>query len=68
MHQFPLLFLYFPIEIIISALGLKFCAITAVIKKYNLTIKKKEKKHDEIVFLTKAKLNEEVLISKALND
>ena len=40
-----------------SAIGLKICAITAGIKKYNLIIKKKKKRHDRIVFLAKAKLN-----------
>ena len=49
-----------------SAIRLKICAITAGIKKYKLTIKKKKEKHDEIVFLAKSKLNSiEVLISKA---
>ena len=33
-----------------SAIGLKICPITAEIKKYRLLIKKKKKKHDEIVF------------------
>ena len=47
-----------------SALGLKMCAITAVIKKYNLRIKKKKewssiikkknKMHDKIVLLAKS--------------
>ena len=50
-----------------SAIGLKICAITAGIKKYESIIKKK--KHDKIVSLAKSKLNGiEVLISKALID
>ena len=52
-----------------SAIGLKIYAITAGIKKYKLIIKKKKKKHDEIVLFTKSKLNSiEVLIFKALTD
>ena len=52
-----------------SALGIKICAITAGIKKYNSIIKKKKKKHDKIVLLGKDKLNIiEVLISKTLID
>ena len=48
---------------------MKSYAITARIKKYKSTIKKKEKKHDKIVLLAKAKLNKiEVLISKGLID
>ena len=51
------------------AVGIKICAITAVIKKYKLTIKKKRKKHDKIALLGKANLeNIEVLISKTLID
>ena len=47
--------------------GLKICAITAGIKKYMLTTKKKTKKHDKVVLLAKPKLNSiEVLISKTL--
>ena len=58
-----------PIEITSSAVGLKICAITAGIKKYESIIKKKEKKHQKIVLLAKSKLNSiEVLISKALID
>ena len=52
-----------------SAIGLKICAITAGIKRYKSIIKKKKKKHDEIVLLTKSKLNTiKVLIFKALTD
>ena len=48
---------------------LKIRAITAEIKKYQSVIKKKKKKHDEIVLLAKSNLNSvEVLISKALID
>ena len=46
-----------PIKIASSAIGLKVCITTAAIKKYNSIIKKKEKKHDKIVLLTKSKLN-----------
>ena len=52
-----------------SAVGIKICAITARIKKYNSIIKKKKKKHDKIVLLGRDKLsNKEVLIYKALID
>ena len=52
-----------------SAIELKICAITAGIKKYKSIIKKKKKKHDQIVLLAKPKLNSiEVLISKSLID
>ena len=48
---------------------MKSYAITARIKKYKSTKKKKEKKHDKIVLLAKAKLNIiQVLISKGLID
>ena len=61
--------LSFLIGIMSSAIGLKICAITAGIKKYKSIIKKKKKKHDEIVLLTKSKLNTiKVLIFKALTD
>ena len=46
-----------PIGITSSAIGLKICVIAAGIKKYKSIIKKKKKKHDEIVLLTKSKLN-----------
>ena len=56
-----------PVGITSSAIGLKICAIAAGIKKYKSLIKKKKKKHDNIVFLAKTKLNStEVLISLAL--
>ena len=55
-----------PVSTTSSALGIKICAITAGIKKYNSIIKKKKKKHDKIELLRKDKLNNiEVLISKA---
>ena len=58
-----------PIGITSSAIGLKICATTAVIKKYKSIIKKRKEKHDKIVLLAKSKLNSiEVLISKALID
>ena len=58
---------FVPVAITSSTVGIKICAITAGIKKYKSIIKKKKKKHDEIVLLGKGKLNTiEVLISKAL--
>ena len=56
-----------PIGITSFAIGLKICAITAGIKKYNTIIKEKKKKHDKIVLLAKSKLSRlEVLTSEAL--
>ena len=56
-----------PIGIVSSAIELQIFAIAAGIKKYKSTIKKKTKKHNKIVLLTKYKLNStEVLISKAI--
>ena len=53
--------------ILSSALGIKVYAITAGIKKYKSIVKKKKKKHDEIVLLWKFKLNIiEALISIVL--
>ena len=53
----------FPVDITSSAVGLKIFGITAGIKKYKSIIKKKKKKHDEIVLLEKMKLDtSEVLI------
>ena len=46
-----------PIGITSYGIGLQLCAITAEIKKYKSTIKKKKKKHDKIVLLVKSKLN-----------
>ena len=63
--EFALLF-GVPESITSSAVGLTTYAITAGIQKYNSVIKKQKKKHDEIVFLGKAKFGIiEVLISKA---
>ena len=57
-----------PVGITSSAVGIKFYAIIAGIRKYKSIIKKK-KKHDKTVLLTKYKLNSiEVLISKASMD
>ena len=61
-----------PVGITSPAIGLKTCAITAIIKKYNpkykkSIINKKKKKDDKIVLLGETKLDTiEVLISKAL--
>ena len=58
-----------PIWVTSSTIELKICAITAGIKKYRSIIKKKKRKHDEIVLSAKSKLKSiEVLISKALID
>ena len=38
-----------------SAIGLKICAISAVIERYKSVTKKKKKKHDKIVLLAKSK-------------
>ena len=46
-----------PIWITSSAIGLKFFAITAGIKKYKSITKKKKKKHNKIILLAKTKLN-----------
>ena len=57
------------VNITSSAIRLKIWTITAGIKQYKSIIKKKKKKHDEIVLLGKDKLTTiEVLISKALID
>ena len=56
-----------PIRITSSATALKICAITTGIKKYKSIIRKKKKKHDEIVLLEKIELNSiKVLYSTAL--
>ena len=58
-----------PLEITSSAIRLKICAITAGIKKYKPTIRKKKKKHDNIAWLEITKLYSiEVLISTNLID
>ena len=46
-----------PVVITSSAVGIKICATTVGIKKYKSIIKKKKKKHDQIVLLEKTKLN-----------
>ena len=58
-----------PIGITSSAVGLRICVITVVIKKYKSIIKKKKRKHDKIVLLEKSKLSRiEVLMFKVLVD
>ena len=44
-----------PAGIASSALGIKICAIFAVIKKHKSTIKKKKKKHNKVTLLAKTK-------------
>ena len=57
------------IRITSSAIWLKTCAITAVIRKYHSIIKKKKRKHDKIVLLAKSELySVEALIFKVLID
>ena len=57
-----------PKGIVSAAVGLKICAITSGIKKYKFIIKKKRKKHDEIVLLANTKLNTiEVLIDSYIS-
>ena len=56
------------IRITSSAIGLKICAITAVIKKYKSMIKKKKKKHDKVVSSSKSELNEFVSINIVLKE
>ena len=58
-----------PIRNTNSAIGLRIFTITASIKKYKSTVKKKKKKHDKIVLSAKTNLNSiELLISEALNN
>ena len=58
-----------PIRLTSSAIRLKICAITAGIKRYKSTIKRKKNKHNKIVFLGQISSNsKEVLISKAVID
>ena len=45
-----------PVSITSPTVGVKFCAITARIKKYKSIIKKKKKKHDKIMLLGKTKV------------
>ena len=64
-----LLCLEFLQQITNSVIGLKIYEIAEGIKNYKLIIKKKKKKHDQIVLLAKLKLNKiEVSISKTLID
>ena len=59
----------FPIGITSSAIGLKIYTIIGGIRKHKSMNKKKKKKHNKRVLLTKSKLNSiEVLICKALID
>ena len=39
-----------PVDITSSARRLKFCELTAAVKKYKSIIKKKQNRHDNIVF------------------
>ena len=58
-----------PVGIKSSAIGIKFFAIAAEIKKHKSIIRKKKNKHDKPVLSAKSKLNRvEVLISKSLID
>ena len=55
-----------PVGIASSAVRIKICAITAIIKKYKSIISKNKKKNGKIVLLAKTKLNSvDVLISEA---
>ena len=42
--------------------------MTVTLKKYKSIIKKKRKKHDQVEFLEKTKLNTAVLISEVLTN
>ena len=56
-----------PIETTSAATGKKIYVIILGIKNYNSIIKKKKKKHDQILLLAQSKLNiGDFLISKAL--
>ena len=58
-----------PVRIRRSSIGSKICVITAGMKRYQLIIKKKRKKHNKIVLLAKSKLNNiEVVTSRDLSD
>ena len=58
-----------PIGITSSPVKIKICTVTAGIENCNSIIKKKKKKRDKIILLTKTKLNiVEVLICKVLID
>ena len=57
------------IGILSYAIGLKICAKTTEITKYNSMIRKNKKKNDKLVLLAKSELNNiEVLTSKAFVD
>ena len=45
-----------------STIGLKICLVTARFKIYKPISKKKSKKHDEVVFSAKSKLNNTFII------
>ena len=56
-------------EITSSVIGLEICVLTAGITKYKSIIKKKKTKHENLLWLTKSKLNSvEILIFMALID
>lgn len=58
-----------PMGIKSTVVGLKTCAVTAGIRKYNSIIKKKRKRYDKIAMSAKYKLNSiQVLIFDALID
>ena len=58
-----------PVGVASSVLRLKICAIAAGVKKYNLVINKKKKRHDKVLLLAVTKLNIiKVSISKVLID
>ena len=58
-----------PVHITIYSVGMKICAMTAGIKKYESIIKKKKKKHHKMVSLAKTKLNStEILMHESLID
>ena len=46
-----------PTGITNSAIGVKICVIPAAIKNYKSIIKKKERKHDKVLSITKSNLN-----------
>ena len=56
-----------PVRIRRSSIGSKSCVITAGMKRYQLIIKKKRKKHKKIVLLAKSKLNN-IVTSRDLSD
>ena len=45
-----------PVGITSSGIGLKICAITTGVKRYQSIMKKKKKKHDKTILLAKSKL------------